>query len=80
MDRGVWRAIVHGVAKSRTQLNGQRVVALKGAFSERHTHTHTHTHTLFVESVPGLRAPGMPWGSSEVEVGLTDALRACHGF
>ena len=54
---------------SRTQLNGQGVVALKGAFSERLTHTHTHTH--FVESVPGLRAPDMPWGRSEVEVGLT---------
>ena len=31
MDRGLWQATVHGVAKSQTQLN---------------THTHTHTHTL----------------------------------
>ena len=30
-------------SQSRTQLNGQGVVALKGAFSERLTHTHTHT-------------------------------------
>ena len=30
--RGVWWAIVHGVAKSRTGLSAQ-------------THTHTHTHT-----------------------------------
>ena len=29
MDRGLWQATVHGVAKSQTQLN---------------THTHTHTH------------------------------------
>ena len=30
MDRGVWQATVHGVAKSWIQL---------------HVHTHTHTHT-----------------------------------
>ena len=33
MDRGAWQAIVHGVAKSRTQLSA-------------HTHTHTHTHVF----------------------------------
>ena len=32
MERGAQQAIVHGVAKSRTQLSN--------------THTHTHTHTL----------------------------------
>ena len=32
MDRGAWRAAVHGVIKSRTQLN---------------THTHRHTHLGF---------------------------------
>ena len=31
MDRGAWQVIVHGVAKSWTQL------------SDTHTHTHTHT-------------------------------------
>ena len=31
MERGVWQAIVHGVAKSQTRLNN--------------THTHTHTQT-----------------------------------
>ena len=30
IDRGTWRATVHGVAKSQTQLS---------------THTHTHTHS-----------------------------------
>ena len=35
MDRGAWRATVHRVAKSQTQLS-----------SGAHTHTHTHTHTL----------------------------------
>ena len=30
MDRGAWRAIVHGVAKSQTRLSAN-------------THTHTHT-------------------------------------
>ena len=34
MDRGAWRAIVHGVAKSRTRLS-----------DFTHTHAHTHTHT-----------------------------------
>ena len=33
MERGAWRATVHGVTKSRTRL------------SDLHTHTHTHTHT-----------------------------------
>ena len=32
MDRGAWWAIVHGVAKSQTQLSAR-------------THKHTHTHT-----------------------------------
>ena len=32
MDRGVWRATIHRVAKSQTQLNDG-------------VHTHTHTHT-----------------------------------
>ena len=31
MDRGAWRAAVHGLAKSQTRL------------SDTHTHTHTHT-------------------------------------
>ena len=32
MDRGDWRAAIHGVTKSQTRLN-------------THTHTHTHMHT-----------------------------------
>ena len=35
MDRGFWQTIVHGVAKSQTQLC-------------KHTHTHTHTHAEFI--------------------------------
>ena len=35
MDRGAWRAIVHGVKKSPTQVSDWE-----------NTHTHTHTHTL----------------------------------
>ena len=35
MDRGAWRATVHGVTKSRTQLT----------LSLSLTHTYTHTHT-----------------------------------
>ena len=73
MDRGVWRAIVYGVAESdTTEWSG--CGGLERCFlgaTDSHTHTHTHTHTHFVESVPGFRAPDMPWGRSEVEVGLT---------
>ena len=36
MDRGTWRATVHGVAKSGTQLKPLSI----------HTHTHTHTESL----------------------------------
>ena len=34
MNRGAWKATVHGVAKIRTQLN-----------THTHAHTHAHTHT-----------------------------------
>ena len=34
MDRGAWRATVHGITKSRTRLSS--------------SHTHTHTHGLAV--------------------------------
>ena len=33
MDRGAWQAIVHGAAKSQTQLSNQ------------HTHTYMYIHT-----------------------------------
>jgi len=42
MDRGAWRAIVHGVAKSWTQL------------SNSHTHTHTHTHKQLILKINDL--------------------------
>ena len=38
MDRGAWRATVHGVAKSQTQ---------PSVHAHLRMHTHTHTHTLF---------------------------------
>ena len=34
MDRGTWRATVHGITNSQTWL------------SDSHTHTHTHTHNI----------------------------------
>ena len=40
MGRGVWRATIHRVAKSQTQLN-----------DGVHTHTHTHTHGIVPRSV-----------------------------
>jgi len=38
MDRGAWRATVHGVAKSQTRLN------------DYHTYTHPHTHIYLSSS------------------------------
>ena len=34
MNRGAWKATVHGFAKRQTQLR------------DKHTHTHTHTHNI----------------------------------
>ena len=36
MDRGAWRAIVHGVTKE---------TKLSDSYTHTHTHTHTHPHT-----------------------------------
>ena len=46
MDREAWRAAIHGVAKSRTQLN----TCMR---TYTHTHTHTHTHVGLAFHVPG---------------------------
>ena len=40
VDRGAWRATVHGVTKSQTRL------------SNLHTHTNTHTHTQWIRVGP----------------------------
>ena len=46
MDRGVWQATVHGVAKSQTQLRNQ------------HTHTHTRLFSQSWRSAePGFQKP-----------------------
>ena len=42
MDRGAWRATVHGVTKSQTRLS---MHACTHAYVHTRTHTHTHTHT-----------------------------------
>ena len=38
VDRGVWQATVHGVAKSQAQLS---------AYTHAHVHTHNHTEGTF---------------------------------
>ena len=45
MDRGVWRATVHGVKKSKTRLRNWACVRARTC---KHTHTHTHTHTFWI--------------------------------
>ena len=40
MDRGAWRAIVHWVTKSWTEL------------SDQHFHTHTRTHYVYIYPLP----------------------------
>ena len=44
MERGDWRAIVHGVTESRTQLS-------------MHTHTHIHTIVVFGNGTPSPLSP-----------------------
>ena len=39
MDRGAWRAMVHGVAKSWTQLSDAMP-------AQAHAHTHTHSKVI----------------------------------
>ena len=41
MVRGAWWAIVHGVAKSQTQLSMHT-----NTYTHTHTHTYTHTHRV----------------------------------
>jgi len=50
MDRGAWRATVHGVTKSQTQLSD--------------TYTHTHTHRATLPSHPQDPFPRLPFSSS----------------
>ena len=49
MDRGAWRAAVHGIAKSWTPLR-------------THTHTHTHTHTRLNQ---GEQSMSRNWGPQD---------------
>ena len=44
MDRGAWRATIHRVTKSQTQLSDPHIHMCARA----HAHTHTHTHTASV--------------------------------
>ena len=50
VDRRAWWATVHGVTKSRTQLNDSLSLSLS------HTHTHTHTHKVFLFTYLAVRA------------------------
>ena len=63
MDRGVWWAAVHRVAKSRTQLS-------KRAHAHTHTHTPTHPHTPPPVETDRSKVPG----SNNSKKKLTDYL------
>ena len=43
VDRGAWRAKVHGVTKSCTLLSS---LSCTHVHAHMHTHTHTHTHHM----------------------------------
>ena len=48
MDREAWRAAVHGVAKSQTQLRDWTEYSIMYIWNTHtHTQTHRHTHTTF---------------------------------
>ena len=50
MDRGAWRATVHRVSKSQTQLKRLRTHSTIDPWENTHTHTHTHTHNPYMWS------------------------------
>ena len=60
MDRGAWRAIVHGVVKGWTQL------------SDEHFHflTFLHFSSVLAWRIPGMREPGgcRLWGHTESDM------------
>ena len=43
MDRGAWRAMVHGVTKNSDLAQTHKVSPSHSQYSHSHTHTHTHT-------------------------------------
>ena len=55
MDRGAWRATVHGVRKSQTGLTSMKHLTMH---THTNTHTHTHTHIHIYTYKIFLLAPG----------------------
>ena len=57
MDREAWRAAVHGVAKSQTQLSDWAPI-----YTHTHTHTHTHpTSSIFIHLPMDIEVIFMSW-------------------
>ena len=65
MDRGVWWAVVHGVAKSQTQLSNFTFTFHFHAL-EREMATHS---SVLAQRIPGLGEPGGAhlWGCTELD-------------
>ena len=55
MDRGAWRATVHGVAKSRTRLKQLSRSSSINTHTHISLHTHTHTHACTHISIYGCK-------------------------
>ena len=55
MDRGAWRAIVHGVAKSWTWLSDEAQHSSICLYMHVCTHTHTHTQWNTIKPLKGLK-------------------------
>ena len=64
MDRGAWRATVHGVSKSGTRLSD---------WVNTHTHTHTHTHTRCIGVLGAIPAAPLCRGINSLPAEVTHA-------
>ena len=73
MDRGVWRAAVHGVAMSRTRLSDFTFTFHFHAL-EKEMATHS---SVLAWRIPGTAEPGGPpslWGRTEQQQQYSDGL------
>ena len=84
VDRGAWRATVHGVAQSRTQLSDLGCMCTPGVRGPVAVHTailwpHLHPQGTPISFQALPERPGGPQGGSPVGVPLHPCLVLAHG-